>query len=163
MKAGLSKRLWRYRYALLGAMAIAGCGVSAYFLFFKPQIPECRAVLRSTDQLPDQLMQRVLLVSVVPEGARSVTLLLSGSFFDGDTRYTIERAMIMDYQRQGSNYTLRRKEAVRKSQDNLDNEALNRRLPMSAPLIHWRIEKVDERHYLFSGNHARLFVCTTAS
>lgn len=33
MKAGLSKRLWRYRYALLGAMAIAGCGVSAYFLF----------------------------------------------------------------------------------------------------------------------------------
>ncbi|MEX5714580.1 hypothetical protein IC615_06195 [Serratia ureilytica] len=48
-----------------------------------------------------------------------MTLLLSGSFFDGDTRYTIERAMIMDYQRQGSNYTLRRKEAVRKPQDNL--------------------------------------------
>ncbi|MBF4185625.1 hypothetical protein ISX56_00635 [Serratia ureilytica] len=71
--------------------------------------------------------------------------------------------MIMDYQRQGSNYTLRRKEAVRKPQDNLDNEALNRRLPMSAPLIHWRIEKIDERHYLFSGNHAPLFVCTTAS
>ncbi|MCC4106627.1 hypothetical protein [Serratia ureilytica] len=161
MKAGRNSLLWRYRYLFLAMIAVLCCGISAYHLFFVPQIPECRAVMRATYQLEGKAIQRILLVSVVPEGRRRVSVLLSGSFFDGDTRYTIERALVLDYQREGKNYTLRLKESVRKPQDNLENEDLNRRLPMSAPLLHWRIEKIDERHYLFSGNHAPLFVCAT--
>ncbi|NRN14042.1 MULTISPECIES: hypothetical protein [Serratia] len=119
-------------------------------------------MLRSFDQFSDRPTRRVLLVSVVPEGPHSAAILLSGSFFDGDRRYTIERTMMMDYQRKGSNYTLRVKERVRKPLDDLNDEELNRRLPMLAPLLHWRIEQLDSQHYLFSGNHAPLFVCATS-
>ncbi|HID9396030.1 TPA: hypothetical protein ACXIY6_004338 [Serratia marcescens] len=163
MKTALSKRFWRYRYALLSLVAVLGCGISAYFLFLKPGMPECRAVLYMSDQISDKLIQRVLLVSVVPDGPRKATLLVNGSLFDGDRRYVIDRILLVDYQKQGSNYRLHLKEKIRKPLDNLEKEDLNRRLPMSAPVFHWRIEQVDQRHYLFTGNNAPFFVCTTAA
>ena len=49
-------------------------------LFAMPQVPECRASMRVYNQDKDAAMGGVLLVSIVPEGARQLTMLMSGSF-----------------------------------------------------------------------------------
>jgi len=161
MNTGHSSRMRRYGFPLLLMAATLCCGMSGYFLWFKPRLPECRAGMRLADQVPGSLMQSVLMISVVPQGARGVTLLLNGSVYDGDTRYVVDRILMMDYRKQGDNYTLRLKEKLRKPQDNLEKEELNRRLLMSAPVLHWHVEQLDSRHYLFSGNYAPFFVCAT--
>ncbi|OKB64701.1 hypothetical protein BHU62_21425 [Serratia marcescens] len=105
----------RYGYLLL-LMAAALCyGISGYFLLLKPRVPECRAVLRLTDQVSDRLIQGALLISVVPHGPRGVALQLNGSVFDGGTRYVVDRVLTMDYHKQGENYTLRLKETFKKT------------------------------------------------
>ncbi|EPE3626030.1 hypothetical protein I5T97_05475 [Serratia marcescens] len=163
MKARICSWGWRWRYALVSLLAAAACVVAGYFLFFKPQIPECRAVVRIMNQLQGKTTQRVILMSIVPDGARSITVLLNGSYFDGDVRYVISRAVAMDYQRWGNNYTLLVKENIKKPQDTVVKDELNRRLPMAGKQMHLRIERIDQHHYLFIDNHSPLFVCATNS
>lgn len=160
MKAGAANLIKRYSYGMVALLAVGCCTIAAHFLFFKPQIPECRAVEHVTDNVGDRSIERILLVSIVPDGRRQVTILLNGRLYDGKHRYVIERALMMDYGRQGNNYTLLVKENIKKSQDNVDREELNRRLPDKGQQLHWRIEQIDSRHFLFADNHAPLFVCT---
>lgn len=162
MKPTASSRLWRYRYVLLTVAAVLCCGISAYFLFFKSQIPECRAAVRVENQIKGKTLQRVLLVSVVPKGARQFTLLLNGSFFDGDARYVIDRVVTMDYQREGGNYTMQVKENSMKLQDTVRDKKLSRMLPRVGEQEHMRIEQVDKYRYLFSSNLSPLFVCVVS-
>lgn len=161
MKAWANNRLWRCRYALLMIAAILGCGIFAYYLFFKPQIPECRAVVRAVNDLPEGSLQRILLVSVVPDGPRRATILLNGSFYEGDTRYVIARVLQLEYQRQGSNYALQVKKNVRRPTDSVVKDELNRRLPAVGGVYHLRIERLDRYHYLFAGNYSPFFVCSS--
>jgi hypothetical protein len=128
-----------------------------------PQVPECRASMRVHNQDKDAAMERVLLVSIVPEGARQLTMLMSGSFFDGDTRYVVDRSVEMSYQRRGSNYTMWVTKNTRKPQDSVVREDMNRRLPIAGQQLHLRIERIDRHHYLFTDNHSPLFVCVTGA
>ncbi|MEN4170716.1 hypothetical protein [Serratia marcescens] len=162
MKLVVSSRIWRYRYALLTTAAAVTFGISVYFLFFKPQIPECRATVRVENQIKDKKLQRVLLVSVVPKGARQFTVLLNGSFFTGDTRYVVDRAITVDYQREGNHYTMQVKENNIKLLDTVKDDELNRLLPRVGKQQHMRIEQVDKYHYLFASNLSPLFVCVVS-
>ncbi len=136
---------------------------AAYVLFAMPQVPECRASMRVHNHDKDAAMERVLLVSIVPEGARQLTMLMSGSFFDGDTRYVVDRSVEMSYQRRGSNYTMWVTKNTRKPQDSVIREDMNRRLPIAGQQLHLRIERIDRHHYLFTDNHSPLFVCVTGA
>ncbi|WP_204348250.1 hypothetical protein, partial [Stenotrophomonas maltophilia] len=71
-----------------------------------------------------------------------------GSFYQGDTRYDISRAVVFSYQRQGSNYALKVDENIRKPSDTVTKDEMNRRLPVLGVLYHLRIEQVDRHHYL---------------
>lgn len=159
MKAGACNLMKRYGYGILALLAIGCCAVAMYFLFFKPQIPECRAVEHVTDNVAGRTIERVLLISVVPDGRRQVTILMNGRIVDGKERYVVERALVMDYRRQGNNYSLLVKENIKKSQDNVEREDLNRRLPEKGQQLHLRIEQIDSRHFLVADNHAPFYVC----
>ncbi|HGM5336604.1 TPA: hypothetical protein ACKP2J_001016 [Serratia marcescens] len=161
MKAGGCNLVKRYSYGILAFIALGCCTLAGYALFFKPQIPECQAVLHITDNSAGHSVDRVVLVGVVPDGRRRLTLLLNGRVNDGKNRYVIERIVVMEYRRQGSNYTLYVEKNIRKAFDSLTAENLNRRLPVEGQQLHWRIEQVDNRHFLFVDNHAPLFVCST--
>ncbi|HFF8969038.1 MULTISPECIES: hypothetical protein [Serratia] len=163
MKVWKNNRIWHYRYALLVFAALACCCAAAYVLFAMPQVPECRASMRVHNHDKDAAMERVLLVSIVPEGARQLTMLMSGSFFDGDTRYVVDRSVEMSYQRRGSNYTMWVTKNTRKPQDSVIREDMNRRLPIAGQQLHLRIERIDRHHYLFTDNHSPLFVCVTGA
>ncbi|MBH3108765.1 hypothetical protein I5P92_14165 [Serratia ureilytica] len=162
MKARICNLLRRWRFPALAGAALMGCAASGYFMFAKPRMPECRAMVRIVNQEQGKTLTRVLLLSVVPDGPRQMTLLLNGSLSDGDTRYTIDRIVRMEYRFQGGNYLLQIKENIKKPQDSLKQEALNRRLPMVGQHLHVRIEQLDRRHYLFVDNHSPLFVCTSS-
>ncbi|QXX96914.1 hypothetical protein IM817_01405 [Serratia marcescens] len=162
MKARICNRLWRWRYPALAMAALVSCAASGYFLFAKPRLPECRALVRVVNHEQGKTLTRVLLLSVVPDGPRQATLLLNGSFFDGDARYVIDRIVKMDYRYQNGNYLLQFKENIKKPQDTVKQEALNRRLPIAGHQMLLRIEQLDPRHYLFVGNHSPLFVCTSS-
>ncbi|CAI2526645.1 Uncharacterised protein [Serratia ficaria] len=159
MKAGTANLIKRYGYGAAVLLAIGGCAVAAYLLFFKPQIPECRAVEHLTDNVAGRTIERVLLISLVPDGRRQLTVLLNGRIADGKDRYVVERALVMDYQRQGNNYSLLVKENIKKSQDNVERADLNRRLPEKGQRLHLRIEQIDSRHFLVADNHAPFYVC----
>ncbi|WP_274864582.1 hypothetical protein [Serratia marcescens] len=161
MKAGVCNQVKRYRYGILALTALGCSALAGYSLFFKPQIPECRAVMHVTDSVGGRSVDRVVLVGIVPDGRRRITLLLNGRVNDGNNRYVIERIVIMEYRRQGSNYTLHVEKSIRKAFDSLEPGNLNRRLPAEGQLLHWRIERIDSRHFLFVDNHAPLFVCST--
>ncbi|HGM5434666.1 TPA: hypothetical protein ACKPY3_001967 [Serratia marcescens] len=151
----------RYGYIITALLAMGCCVTSAYFLFFEPQIPACQAVEHVTDNIAGKSIERVLLVSFVPEGRRSMSILLNGRLYDGENRYVIERVLLVDYKRQGKNYTLLVKDNIIKPHDSMVREDLNRRLPMKGTQLHWRIEQIDSRHFLFADNHAPLLVCAT--
>ncbi|AUU10012.1 Uncharacterised protein [Serratia marcescens] len=161
MKTRNCSRIWRYRFALLSMASALSCGIAGYMLFVKPQIPECRAVVQLTNEMPNEVWKRLLLVSIVPDGPRRATVLLNGSFYQGDTRYDISRAVVFSYQRQGSNYALKVDENIRKPSDTVTKDEMNRRLPVLGVLYHLRIEQVDRHHYLVSNNHSPWFVCAT--
>lgn len=150
----------RCGYGMAALLALVVCGISAYALFFRPQLPECQATLWVTNQLKDKTMRRVLLISIAPEGARRAKVLIHGSFFDGYVRYNIDRAVIMDYQRQGDNYTFTVRENNNRPADSLIAPELNRRMPMQGQQYHLRIEQIDSQRFLFVGNYAPLFVCS---
>lgn len=154
--------MWRRRYVLLSALALAICTVSAYFLFMRPGIPECRATVRVTSQLKDATLQRILLVSVVPEGARQATILLNGSFYINGVRYNVDRALVVDYQRRGSYYNMQIKESRRNPQDSVASEMLSSLLPVAGQQLHLRVEQLDKHHYLFVNNYSPSFVCTSS-
>lgn len=161
MKAGACKPMKRYGYTLMAVLAIGCCAIAAYSLFFKPQIPECRAVEHVTDNVAGRTLERIVLVNVVPDGPRRVNILLNGRAYDGQNRYVVSRTLVLDYRRQGNNYTLRVKENIKKPHDSIRLEDFNRRFPVEGMQLHWRIEQIDSRHFLFADNHAPLFVCTT--
>ncbi|CAI1845238.1 Uncharacterised protein [Serratia marcescens] len=161
MKAGGCKLMKRYGYAIAALLAVGGCAGAAYFLFFKPQIPECRAVEHVTDNVAGRTVERIVLINVVPDGRRQVNILLNGRAYDGKARYVISRTLLLGYRRQGNNYTLWMKENIRKPHDSIRLEDFNRRLPVEGMQLHWRIEQIDSRHFLFADNHAPLFVCAT--
>ncbi|MEL5308196.1 hypothetical protein [Serratia nevei] len=161
MKTRVCRRIWQYRFALLSTAAILISAIAGYRLFVKPQIPECRAVVQITNTMPNEVWKRLLLVSIVPDGPRKATVLLNGSFYQGDTRYDISRAVLLSYQRHGSNYALRVDENIRKPADTVTKGEMNRRLPVVGALYHLRIEQVDRYHYLVSNNHSPWFVCAT--
>ncbi|CAI1065596.1 MULTISPECIES: hypothetical protein [Serratia] len=154
---------YRYRYLMLALLAMVGCAVSAYALWVKPQIPECRAVVWVADQMGGEAMRRALLISVVPNGARRANVIINGSFFVGDARYNIDRVVMANYRRKGDNYTLTIAANIKRPQDSLASPELNRRLPMAGLQYHLRIERIDSRHFLFVSNAKPLFVCTVAS
>lgn len=161
MKAGGYKLMRRYGYLLLALSALGCCAVAAYFLFFKPQIPECRAVEHVIDNVAGRSVERIVLVNVVPDGRRRINILLNGRVYDGKERYVVSRVLVLDYRRQGSNYTLLVKENIKRPHDSIKLEDFNRRLPEQGMQLHWRIERIDSRHFLFADNHAPLFVCAT--
>jgi len=161
MKAGGCSLMKKYGYAIAAMLAIGCSAVSAYFLFFKPQFPECQAVLHVTDNVAGRAVERITLVNYVPSGRRQVTALLNGRGYDGNKRYVVSRILVMDYQRQGNNYSLLVKESILKPNDSIQFENTHRRLPMKGTQLHWRIERIDRRHFLFADNHAPLFVCVT--
>ncbi|MBM0402063.1 MULTISPECIES: hypothetical protein [unclassified Serratia (in: enterobacteria)] len=163
MKAGVYSSAYRHRYAIVAAVAVLVCCVSTYFLFFKPQIPQCTAVERFVNQYEGKMLERTLLVSVVPDGVRHATILFNGSVLYDGKRYIIERSLGIDYRKWGGNYEFRVRENIKKPPDTLQDEALNRSLPMEGQTIHLRIEKMDARHYLFVDNHAPYYVCVTSS
>ncbi|HFZ1934508.1 hypothetical protein I5N09_16985 [Serratia marcescens] len=142
-------------------LAIGCCAIAAYFLFFKPQIPECRAVEHVIDNVAGRTVERIVLVNVVPDGPRRVNILLSGGADDGKNRYVVSRTLVLDYRRLGNNYTLQVKENIKKPHDSIRLEDFNRRLPVEGMQLHWRIEQIDSRHFLFADNHAPLFICAT--
>lgn len=162
MKTRFFNFIGRRRYALLSAAALLIGAVSAYSLFIKPAIPECRATVKVTNHLKDVTLQRILLVSIVPEGARQAAVLLNGSFFSNGARYNIDRALVVEYQRRGSYYNIRVKESRRNPQDSVASEMLNKRLPVAGQQLHLRVEQLDEHHYLFVDNYAPTFVCTSS-
>ncbi|MFO6502166.1 hypothetical protein ACLD9R_16900 [Serratia marcescens] len=151
----------RYGYAIAALLAMGCCAVAGYFLFFRPQIPECRAVEHVTDNIAGRSVGRIVLINVVPDGPRRINILLNGRAYDGKDHYVISRTLVMDYRRQGNNYTLWVKENIKKPHDSIRLEDFNRRLPVEGMQIHWRIEQIDSRHFLFADNHAPLFVCAT--
>ncbi|BEN13846.1 hypothetical protein SMETP3_43340 [Serratia marcescens] len=163
MKTVGYKFFHRYRYVLLALLALLGGAVACYSLWFKPQIPECRAVIWATNRLEGETLRRALLISVVPNGARRANLIVNGSFFVGDARYSIDRVVVADYQRQGNNYTFTMVANNKRPHDSLTLPELNRRLPMVGQQYHLRIEQIDSRHFLFVSNSEPLFVCTVAS
>ncbi|MBH2760521.1 hypothetical protein [Serratia ureilytica] len=152
-----------YCYGLLAVLALVCCGASAYLLFFKPQVPECRAVLWMSNQQGDKALRRALLISVLPDGARRAVVRINGSLFDNDVRYNIDRALELDYRRLGSNYTFNVVSNTRMPQDTLKSPELNLRLPLEGRQYHLRIEQVDKHHFLFVNNYGPMFVCATAS
>ncbi|HAT3683687.1 TPA: hypothetical protein I8552_004575 [Serratia marcescens] len=162
MKIRNYDRFWRRCYLALIAAAVGGGVVSGYFLFAKPRIPECRAMMRVVNDEQGKTLKRVLLLSVVPDGARQVSLLLNGSFYDGDVRYRIDRIVTMEYHYQNGNYLLHVKQNSKKPQDSVRSEALNHRLPTVGQQLHLHIERLDRRHYLFVSNNSPLFVCTSS-
>jgi len=161
MKAGACKRMRRYGYVIVALLAVGCCTISAYVLFFKPQIPECRAVEHVTDNVAGRTIERIVLVNVVPDGPRRVNILLNGRAYDGKERYVVSRTLVLDYRRQGNNYTPWVKENIKKPHDSIRLEDFNRRLPVEGMQLHWRIEQIDSRHFLFADNHAPLFICAT--
>lgn len=161
MKAGACKRMRRYGYVIVALLAVGCCTISTYVLFFKPQIPECRAVEHVTDNVAGRTIERIVLVNVVPDGPRRVNILLNGRAYDGKERYVVSRTLVLDYRRQGNNYTLWVKENIKKPHDSIRLEDFNRRLPVEGMQLHWRIEQIDSRHFLFADNHAPLFICAT--
>ncbi|KMJ11038.1 hypothetical protein SN04_03578 [Serratia marcescens] len=161
MKVGVCKSMKRYGCTLMIFLAIGCCAIAAYFLFFKPQIPECRAVEHVIDNVAGRTVERIVLVNVVPDGPRRVNILLSGGADDGKNRYVVSRTLVLDYRRLGNNYTLQVKENIKKPHDSIRLEDFNRRLPVEGMQLHWRIEQIDSRHFLFADNHAPLFICAT--
>ena len=161
MKAGACKRMRRYGYVIVALLAVGCCTTSAYVLFFDPQIPEGRAVEHVTDNVAGRTIERIVLVNVVPDGPRRVNILLNGRAYDGKERYVVSRTLVLDYRRQGNNYTLWVKENIKKPHDSIRLEDFNRRLPVEGMQLHWRIEQIDSRHFLFADNHAPLFICAT--
>ncbi|EMH4079062.1 hypothetical protein [Serratia ureilytica] len=162
MKIRFFKFMWRRRYVLLSALALAICAVSAYFLFMKPGIPECRATVRVTNQLKDATLQRILLVSVVPEGAGQAIILLNGSLYSNGVRYNIDRALVVNYQRRGSYYNMKIRENRLNPQDSVASETLSNLLPVVGQQLHLRVEQLDKHHYLFVNNYSPSFVCTSS-
>jgi hypothetical protein len=161
MKVGACKLMKKYGYAMAAMLAIGCSAVSAYFLFFKPQIPECHAIEHVTDNIGGRTIERIVLVNFVPSGRRQVTALLNGRAYEGNNRYVVSRILVMDYVRRGNNYDLLVKENIVKPHDTLRVEDFNRRLPVEGIRLHWRIEQLDSKHFLFADNHTPLFVCTT--
>lgn len=137
------------------------CGVRL-FLFMKPGIPECRATVRVTNQLKDATLQRILLVSVVPEGAGQAIILLNGSLYSNGVRYNIDRALVVNYQRRGSYYNMKIRENRLNPQDSVASETLSNLLPVVGQQLHLRVEQLDKHHYLFVNNYSPSFVCTSS-
>ncbi|HEJ7283204.1 hypothetical protein ACUZX0_13770 [Serratia marcescens] len=152
----------RYGYAIVALLAMGCCAIAGYFLFFKPQIPECRAVEHVTDNIAGRSVERIVLINVIPDGPRRINILLNGRVYDGKDHYVVSRTLVMDYRRQGNNYTLWVKENIKKPHDSIRLEDFNRRLPVKGMQLHWRIERLDTQRFLFADNHAPLFVCTTS-
>lgn len=159
MKAGKNKKISYYLVLLLAISVITFGGTISYSLFFTPKIPQCRAVVQITNHLQGKTLQRILLVNIEPTGSDKMTVLLSGSFFVGDERYAIDRIIKLNYQRQGSDYVMTVAENNIRPQDTVRKEELAKRLPLEGLLHYLRIEKIDQLHYLFVGNHSPLFVC----
>ncbi|WP_415422790.1 hypothetical protein ACMHYR_01565 [Serratia marcescens] len=151
----------RYGYAIAALLAMGCCAIAGYFLFFRPQIPECRAVEHVTDNIASRSVERIVLINVVPDGPRRINILLNGRVYDGKEHYVVSRTLVLDYRWQGNNYTLWVKENIKKPHDSIRLEDFNRRLPVEGMQLHWRIEQIDSRHFLFADNHAPLFVCAT--
>ncbi|BEM30909.1 hypothetical protein SME05J_44790 [Serratia marcescens] len=162
MKAGVYELLWRYRYGALMAIALFISACAMHRLFFTPRLPECSAVMRVANHNGESRHERVLLLKLIPHGTREATLLLNGSFLDGNNKYVISRVARLEYHRLGDNYTFWVKSNIRNPQDTLVSEALNRRLPMKGQQYHVRIEQVDASHFLFVDNLSPYFVCSVA-
>lgn len=73
----------RYGYAIAALLAMGCCAIAGYFLFFKPQIPECRAVEHVTDNIAGRSVERIVLINVIPDGPRRINILLNGRVYDG--------------------------------------------------------------------------------
>ncbi|HGM6909409.1 MULTISPECIES: hypothetical protein [Serratia] len=154
---------WRSRYGVLLVFSLIIGGISGYWLFLKPQIPACRAVVGMTNQREGKTIQRILLISVAPDGPRRATVLINGSLFDGATRYNVGRTVTLDYRRRGEDYIFTVVKNSIRQQDSVVRPDLNKHLPMVGQQYHLRIEQIDSSHYMFIANYGPLFVCSTRS
>ncbi|MCP1107096.1 hypothetical protein M6G53_17125 [Serratia nevei] len=163
MKAGRINLLLRSRYVLLLVLMMALSIAGFYFVFSKSNLPECRVVLQISNHGDGGELQRVLQFSLVPSGWRQVTVLINGSFIDEQGKYSIDRTVVMSYRREGQHVNFLVKKNIKRPSDTVTRKDLERRLPSEGLQYHFLVEKIDERHYLFSTNHSPMFICTTPS
>ncbi|HAT4913358.1 TPA: hypothetical protein JHJ70_003608 [Serratia marcescens] len=163
MKFRIFDKRWKFFFAVFGVVIVLCLGIVTYMSTAEPKLSGCHAVIRVVEHAKGATTQRLLLVNIIPDRKGNATVLLNGSFFYNDTYYTINRALVIAYQREGRNYKLEVKDIIKKPQDTLADESMNHSMLIFAKTMYMRVEKVDSSHYLFIDNVAPVFVCTTLS
>jgi len=162
MKVGKNSSYWRYRYHILVGIASLAFGMYAWAQYTSLPFKGCSTVIRVTNHLQDKTLRRILLLKIESNKGNAFTALLNGSFYEGGTRYMVDRIVTGTYQRQGKGYLIQFTGNILKPKDTATKDFLNQRLPTVGDKEMFRIEKIDRYNLLFSSNYAPLFVCTVA-
>ena len=162
MKVGKNSRYWRHRYRFLVGIATLSLGLYAWAQYTTLPFKECSAVIRVTNHLQDKTLRRILLLKIESDKGNEFTALLNGSFYDEDTRYSVDRIVTGTYKRQGKGYLFQFTGNMLKPKDSVTKDYLNQRLPTGGDKEIFRIEKIDHHNILFSSNYAPLFVRAVA-
>ncbi|CAI0926882.1 hypothetical protein [Serratia entomophila] len=162
MKIHIAKIAGQKVYFFVLAVLLMIITASLCVISMPPVLPECKAVLRSTNEVAGRKIDRVLLISVMPSGWREVTFLLNGRILDGKEKFAVSRAVIMSSEWQGKYVHLQVTENNKAPGDSVKLAELERLLPVLGQNYYVNIEQLDDKSFIFIDNHAPMFVCTLA-
>lgn len=160
MKISMAKIYAPKAYFVLVSLLLGVLAVSLYAIAARPMLPECKAVLHSTNEVAGRKIERVLLISVVSSGWHEATFLLNGRILDGNEKMSVARSVVMSSERQGKYYHLQVKANHKSPGDNVKRSELDRLLPVQGQSYYVNIEQLDDNNFIFIDNHAPMFVCT---
>lgn len=158
LKKGNYKKNIFLAVSVLSVLIIAGI---SYLMFGFRTVPECKAVVKVIRPIDGEKKESVILVNLVSSGFREATFVINGHANGAKGGYTLSRIIEADYKYRSGYYYFAVRDMKKQPADNAGQDDVSRALPViNSKYFLLKIEKLNTKNYVFSGNRAPVFICT---
>ncbi|WP_199638709.1 hypothetical protein JEM67_26295 [Serratia sp. PAMC26656] len=157
-KKGNYKKTICIAVSVLSVLIIAGM---SYLMFDFHTVPECKAVVKIIRPIDGEKKENVILINLVSSGFRETTFMINGHANGVKGTYTLSRMIEADYKYRGGYYYFTVKKMKKQPADNAGQDDVSQTLPIiNSKYFLLKIEMLNTKNYVFSGNRAPAFICT---
>ncbi|QJW53190.1 hypothetical protein HL670_00040 [Serratia plymuthica] len=158
LKKGNYKKNICILVSVLSVLIIAGM---SYLMFGFRSVPECKAVVKIIRPIDGEKKESIILVNLVSSGFREATFVINGHANGAKGSYTLSRIIEADYKYRSGYYYFTVRDMKKQPADNAGQDDVGQAVPViNSKYFLMKIEKLDTKNYVFSGNRAPVFICT---
>lgn len=158
LKKGNYKKNICLAVSALSVVIIAGM---SYLMFGFRTVPECKAVVKIIRPIEGEKKESIILVNLVSSGFREATFMINGHANGAKGSFTLSRMIEADYKYRSGYYYFTVKDMKKQPADNAGQDDLSQALPViNSKYFLLKIERLNTKNYVFSGNRAPIFICT---